>query len=476
MLRSFQALKAAKVLKFFRINEPYRLAGAFILLLIFRLPYWMEGPELLAPELEWMLVGERLGNGFSMYFEIWDYTSPLSAGVYWLIDLLFGRSVVVYHALALVIAFAQVVLFNFISHGNKFFPESGNIPALVYVVLLSFSFDFLTLSPMLMGTTFVLLAMNNIISQIELRAKRDEKLLSIGLYLGIAGLFHFPLMVLGPVMITVLLLFSSTRARRFVLIFYGWILPFIFLVLFYFFKGNLYFLWLNQLSVWFRVPHVNIVPVQQVLLIIAPVLAFVLFAIFRIFNKARLTNYQSRLIQVMLSSILLSALLLLIEIDRYLFVLLLFIPWIAYFVSFYFILAKRGWFSELMFLVFLVLVVGYNWLTVLDKDQKLVELSSYYLIEKEAKVPEKIAVLADSPQLYLTDMPATPFLNWRLSKIAWENINRYHFLSLSVNSFLKEKPQKVIDPDGYFKDLLERAPILRQHYRSIGGNTYILNN
>jgi len=211
------------VLNFFRINEPFRLVGAFLLLLIFRLPYWIEGPDLLLPELQWMLVGERMSDGYAMYFEIWDYTSPLSAAVYWFVDELFGRSTAVYHILVMTIAFFQVVLFNVIAYRNKFFPENGYIPALIYTVLISFSIDFLTLSPMLMGTTFVLLALNNVISQIEFRAKRDEKLLNIGFYLGIAALFHFPLIVLGPIMVAVLLLFSATITRRFFLIIYGWI-------------------------------------------------------------------------------------------------------------------------------------------------------------------------------------------------------------------------------------------------------------
>jgi hypothetical protein len=465
------------VLRFFSINDPYRLVGAFFLLVIFRIPFWISGPDLMIPELQWMLIGERMSRGFVMYYEIWDYTSPLSATVYWFIDMIFGRSVIAYHILALIFAFIQVYLFNFIAYKNKFFPVNGYIPALVYAVLISFSMDFLTLSPILMGTTFVLLALNNIISQIEFRAKRDEKLLSIGLYLGIAGLFHFPLIVLGPIMVVVLLLFSSTIPRRFFMILYGWMVPFIFTGIYYFFTDSLYFFWLNQVSAWFRIPHFNVVPVSQVLLIIAPIMVFILFSVIRIMKKARLTNYQSRLIQVMFSSIALSTVILFMEIDRYLFVFIAFIPWVAYFVSFYFILAKRKWFAEFMFLVLLMSVVGVNWYTVLDKDQTLIDFSGYYLPELHEPVkPEKLALMDNGIQTYVTNTPATPFLNWRLSVIDWENLNRYPFLSLSVKSILKEKPEKIIDPNGYFKELLDRAPFLRDMYQLEEVNVYRLNN
>ncbi len=406
-----------------------------------------------------------------LYFEIWDYISPFSAGVYWIIDFFFGRSIIVYNILGLLVSFIQAFIFNMIAQNNKFYPEHNFIPALVYAILISSFIDFFTLSPMLMGVTFVLLALNNVVSQIEFRAKKDEKLVSIGLYLGIASLFHFPLIIFGPTMILVLLLFSSTIPRRFLLIFYGWLLPPALIVLYYFLSGRLHYLWINQVMPWFYMPSINILSINSVIFLISPVLAFILFAFIRIKRRARITNYQSRLIQVILSFMLLSIIILFIEIDRYLYVLIVFVPGSAYFISFYFILAKRKIASELMFIVFISLVVGLNWLTVFKMEETM---KTSYFIEKKEWKNTSVTWLGDNISAYVNAKAGTPYLNWKLSERAWNNINRYRYLSLTVRSFIEERPETIFDPDGHFSRLLDRAPVLRDYYRLSEENKYVL--
>ncbi len=84
------------MLTFFRVNDPYRIIGIFVLLLLLRLPYWISGDHLTLPELNWMLLGERLAEGNRLYSGVWDNTGPLSAGVYLMIEWIFDRSQWVY--------------------------------------------------------------------------------------------------------------------------------------------------------------------------------------------------------------------------------------------------------------------------------------------------------------------------------------------------------------------------------------------
>ncbi len=461
------------MLKIFRINDPYRLVVLFLLLIIFRLPYWVSNHGILVPELQWMLVGERMADGHMMYYDIWDYISPLSASVYWIVDFIFGRLAAVYNILALLVAFAQCAIFNMIAQNNKFYPETNYIPGLIYAVLISAFMDFFTLSPMLMGVTFILLALNNIVSQIESKAKKDEKIISIGLYLGIAALFHFPLIIFGPIMIVILLLFSSTILRRFILITFGWLLPLSLTGLYYFFSGKLHYLWINHFLPWFFIPSSDVLSVRYVGYIIIPVLLFIFLSFFRVNRHPRITNYQSRLIQVMLSFIVLSVLLLFIEIDRFLFVFIVFVPGSTYFISFYFILTKRTIGSELMFLIFMAMVAGFNWMILLKKDT-FPDTSSYYIETKMQVADTKVVWLGNNIEAYIDSRVATPFLNWKLSERAWNNINQYRYLSLTVSSFIEEKPEIVYDPNGYFKRLLIRAPILKKYYRKDGSDKYVL--
>ena len=461
------------MLKIFKINDPFRLVLILLLLIIFRLPFWISDHGILVPELQWMLVGERMANGHMMYYDIWDYISPLSASVYWILDFLFGRSVVAYNFLALLVAFLQCAIFNTIAQNNKFYSEANYVPGLIYAVLISAFMDFFTLSPMLMGVTFILLALNNIVSQIEFKVKKDEKIASIGLYLGVAALFHFPLILFGPIMFIVLLLFSSTIPRRFILIIYGWVLPFAIAGLYYFISGKLHYLWINHFLPWFIIPSSDILSVRDLGYIMIPVLVFIFLSFLRVSRHPRITNYQSRLIRLMLSFIVLSTLLLFIEIDRFLYVFIVFVPGVSYFISFYFVLSKRKFASEFMFLVFIVMVIGLNWMILLKKDV-IPGTSSYYIKTEKQITDSKVVWLGGNIGAYIDSRVATPFLNWKLSERAWNNINQYRYLSLAVRSFIKEKPEIIYDPNGNFKQLLIRAPILKQFYREDGSGKYVL--
>jgi len=455
------------LLNYFRLNDPYRLIGVFLLLIIIRLPFWLSSQDILIPELKWMLIGERMSHGFTMYQEIWDNVSPLSSGTYWIINSIFGRSQWVFLILALLLSFFQAAIFNMIAINNAVFPENTYIPAIIYSLLSSAFFDFFTLSPMLLGITFVLLALNNVISQIEFRAKKDEKLFSIGLYLGIAALFHFPLIILGPSIVIILILFSSTILRRYLLIIYGWVLPLALTVIYYYLIDSLIFFWSNHILSWFRLSGENVVSYNFILLLAAPPAMYWLFAIIRVINKARLTNYQARLLRVMLFMIILSSLILTMQIDRNPFVLLIFVPGLTYFISFYFILGKRGIGSEFSFMVLLVLIIGINWKAIFSTgDTSIFDFKSYYVTNTVNAVKDKkIANLDNNLQIYRNAYPATPFINWRLSNEVWNNMSRYSNMALIFQSIMEEKPEIIIDPNNIFKKLTDRAPAVKKMYQ-----------
>jgi len=152
------------------------------------------------PQLTWQLVGYRLSEGFMMYRDVWESLSPLSAGTYWIIYSLFGSSSgIAIEVLGFLLVFVQASIFNTLLINNQAYADNTYIPAAIYVILASLYFDFFSFSPVLLGITFLLLALNNIFSQIEFRAKRDERILNTGFYLGIAALFHFPFFITSQI-------------------------------------------------------------------------------------------------------------------------------------------------------------------------------------------------------------------------------------------------------------------------------------
>ena len=226
------------MLTFFRVNDPYRILGVFLLLLLIRLPYWVSGDHLTLPELNWMLLGERLAEGRHLYSGVWDNTGPLSAGVYWMIESLFDRRQGVYTMLATLLTTYQSLVFNDFLRTRKAYRESTYVPALVFVLLTSFSFDFYTLSPVLLALTWILLAFRNAFHKIE-GTMRDTQILRTGIYLGLAALFYLPSLVFVLPIFYAYMLFASLSPRRSLLLLYGTLLPFLIAFTYFYGSGHL---------------------------------------------------------------------------------------------------------------------------------------------------------------------------------------------------------------------------------------------
>ena len=200
------------------------MLGILVLLIILRLPLMISGiPETL-PELNWMLIGEKLGSGNSMYSDVWDDLAPLSAGVYWILDSIFGRSARAHHILSLCVVIIQSYLFNQFLLKNKAYNRNTYVPALIYMVLMNCFFDFNLLSPVLMSLTFLLLSLNNIFKRIDKQTK-DEFFLNTGIFLGLATLFYLPSLFFLPALMLSLLLFTASIFRRYMLLLYGFMIP-----------------------------------------------------------------------------------------------------------------------------------------------------------------------------------------------------------------------------------------------------------
>ena len=143
-----------------------------------------------------MIVGERMNEGALLYVGIWDDIGPFSALTYRTLDLLFGRSQLSLQIFGLLLFFFQIFYMNYIALKHKMYNENNYLPAFFYGILGLTFFNIITLSPQLLGITFVLLSLNSLFNHIETRSKTDGNLLNIGLYIGIASLFFIPYFIM----------------------------------------------------------------------------------------------------------------------------------------------------------------------------------------------------------------------------------------------------------------------------------------
>src|SRR5688500_5311784 len=177
------------------------------------------------PELKSMLLGEKQNEGYRMYSDVVDNTAPLAAWTHEILDTLFGRSLLARHIVAFVIIFLQSAYVGILFISKKVFSENTYIPSFLFSLLFFFSYDTLALSNELLGSGFLLLAINNLFHEIEFRNQRDESIFNVGLCTSLASLFAFSFIVYLFAAVVILLLFTRSNIRKFLLLIFGFLLP-----------------------------------------------------------------------------------------------------------------------------------------------------------------------------------------------------------------------------------------------------------
>ena len=107
-----------------------------------------------------------MNEGAMLYVDIWDDIGLLSAHVFRLIDFVFGRSQLTLQIGGLILFFIQIYYINFISLKHKMFNENNYLPALFYGLLGLTFFNVITLSPQMLGATFILFSINHLFNHV----------------------------------------------------------------------------------------------------------------------------------------------------------------------------------------------------------------------------------------------------------------------------------------------------------------------
>jgi hypothetical protein len=469
------------LLSYFRVNDPYRMLGIFVLLILIRLPFLLSDVPLSVPELNWMLVGEQLSEGNRLYIGVWDNIGPLAALIYSLIELISNRSQTLYVLLAILLTTYQALIFNIFLINKKAFNESTYVPAFVYVILSSFSFDFYVLSPVLISLTWILLALRNVFYRVESRSQ-DDRILGTGIYIGLATLCYLPSVIFLLSTIIAYMLFASVSFRRYLLLLYGAALP-ILIVLTYFFLIDGVDAFLSQYLLSFRnlSRQLLIRPLPLLYLCIVP-LTFLLIALYKISQTGRFTNQQTKLQQIMFIKMIATAVTLLFVNNLAPYHLLPFVPPAAFFITHFLLSIRRFIFSELTMLLFVVLVVlnGYAFLhgffsldRIFDTAHLLVQQTPY----DEQVRGKKILVLGDNLSIYRNAYISTPYLDWQISKNALSSVDYFENLAQIYNNFGKDMPEVIVDLENIMPQLQSRIPLLEASYqkqRGSNGQVYTL--
>jgi len=458
------------LLSFFRTYAPYQYISLMVVLLIIRLPFLVSPLPLLIPELNWMLVGEQMSQGHLLYRDIWDSVSPLSALVYWMLHALFGRSQGALHTAATLVSMFQIVYFNYVMNNRNVFPDRNFWPGLLYALFLHLSFDCLTLSPVLLSTSFLLLAFGTLIKQLDRQGVTDD-VFEIGIYLGLAALFYLPSAVFIIWASTSLLMFTGATFRQHSLTLFGFAFPIAVAVLYYYLNNSLDDFNRNLLASAFRVRQYALTNYSALVVSLLVPLSMAVLGFFSLFNTTnRYVNFQQRCQQIMLFWAIAALITIILMPFLAPMGFLIFVAPMAFFAVIYFQNVRKTWVAELAFLGVLTLMMGifYQGALGILPGTDLGRLSNLQV--QPSPLPaniqnQKLLVIGEDLSAYRQNRPATPYLNWDLAKYDLLNLDNYETVVNVYDHFRKDPPTYIIDRENVVEKLFQRAPALGAMYR-----------
>lgn len=458
------------MIQLFLKYNPLKYILVFLVLVLIRAFAYKMSLPITDPEITWLLVGERMANGFTLYKEIWTDLDPFSAGTYYFINVLFGKSTFVYFVASLLLVFFQAIFFQAGLNKNKVFKEPSMLPALLYVLFSSLYFDFYTLSPVLLGTTFIIGAFNRICFQSKVAAS-EERFFYIGLLTGIASLFYLPFGLFLIFSLFSLGFYSNTNLKQQMVLVLAFFFPNIIFLIYYF--------WIDNLGNYYEyalLPTVHSATnfmVDFPTLIKISVLPFLLLlaAVVTIMVRGRYIHYQYIVIKIVALWFLVGFLAMWIEKAFTPNLLILFVPPLAFFTAHLFLIfSRKRVMSEIAFMVLFggILLISFYALKKPDNYTKTHLIKS---IPEEAVrfaiKEKKVIVLGNNTAFYINNYGSSPYINWSLSAWQFEDLNKYAALSAIYEVIETNKPDYIIDEDKRMQNIFSRIPALSREYERI---------
>jgi hypothetical protein len=452
------------VLPFFRINDPYRLVGVLVILTLICLPLFIDSPGLTLPELDSFIIGEKIAEGFSPYTQLIDSTPPLASWFYGVCDFVFGRSLTGRHIATFIILFLQSAFLAIVFIDKKVFAENTYLPAFLFSILTCISFDMLSLTAEIPAFGFLLLAINNLFKEIEFRVQRDETIAMLGVYISLASLFSFSYSVYLPGILLILIIFTRTSPRRYILFLVGFLLPHLMLACGYYLSGTLEQLWFNFYIPGLSFYATKLIAAQSMLWLCAIPSVMLFVALFILNRQAHLTKYQLQLFQTFFLLFLIGVGKVFITDDLRPQNLLPLVPSVIFYLTHFILSIRRKKFAEMSLLSLLIAIPTVGYLARYEKIE-FISFDKLMVNETASNIKDtSILVLENNPGWFTENTLATGFYDWRLCEKIFTEPDYYENVLLVNASFKSDPPQHIIDSRNLMKGFFDRLPDLAARY------------
>jgi hypothetical protein len=454
------------MISLFRINDPFRVIIAALILLGIRLPLMFSGDMSVSiPELTYQIVGEKLANGGLLYEDIWESVAPLSALFYWIIYLIAGKSVIFTQFIAIFLVIQQAFYFNQFLINYNVYDEKTYTPSLFYVIFMCISVDFFFLTPPLIALSFLLPVMKNVFKP-EYKSL-DQDIFVSGIYLGIANLIYLPTFWFLLLTLVGYIFFRTSSIKTLFVILYGYgVVIFTFLAYLYYYDllGAFYS---QNIGAYISGMSIKYMTVNEIgWLLLLPAIYFFL-AVIQLLSKGVFTNVQSRCQQFLFMWGIVAAVILLTARRMSGYIAVLIAPVFAAYVTYWVLSLKKKILTEFIAWTIcssLILVCYNSYYDYFPEFKKVsyerlfVQKNSYSIVGK------KILVLGNDISCYYNNYLATPYLNWHLTRTEFNKLDTYSGSISLFKRFEKDLPEIIIDKAEVAEKLFAELPILAAKY------------
>jgi hypothetical protein len=183
----------------------------------------------------------------SVFFIPYAWT-PSTEGIFsqWMYNWV-GSTGVLADCIAMFFVFIQAVMINQIVMKNRLSYEVSLFPGLFYVLIASSIPDFLHLSPILMGNTFFIIALSQLMGIYKKNTVAD-KIFNVGFWLAIASFFYFSFIVFLLLGVIGIFILRSAKIKEWLMILLGFIVPHILVMVYCFWYDQLDFFQATQFT------------------------------------------------------------------------------------------------------------------------------------------------------------------------------------------------------------------------------------
>jgi hypothetical protein len=467
------------MLRFFKSSLPAQLLVLLVLVLALRLPLLWLGLPLTAAELRLLLLGEGVAGGAWPYRDLYDSTAPLAMAGAGLLELAWNRPVLLYRAAALGILLVQALRFNAVLNRADVHPERGYLAALTYLVVGSVTADLDTLSPLLVGHTFIIFALSALLPTSR-EGYDNRRLFRAGFLVGLAALCYLPLGFFVLLGLFAVLIFAANSFRSALLLVCGFLSPYALIATVFLYTGalpNFEDIHLER-GLRISVAAADGLPPTVAWPLLAGGAVLLVLALLRTASTALGLVFQAKFRQLQLVWLLVAVAVLIVGRGLAPGSLLLLLPPLSYFGLFLWqrLPGRVGWLPEILFVAILGIVVVVRYRDLVPGLPSLLHLPPESAFSprpnpayRRLAAGRPVLVLGPDRRAYLEHPAARPYLDWPLAQADFGHLNEYAAVVRVARSLGPQPPAYLLDQNNLLPRLRYLLPQLFGRYEPVPG-------